>query len=113
MFVHCRPTNDDTHPHGQGAPAGLPRLSGRPVDVVVLAGRQVRAVATAPVSAWLDPLEHAPPAAKKLLLLTAGGIATIGQWGDDCVAWAPLPRVPPHLKARLASAITQTFRSNR
>lgn len=53
---------------------------------------------TAPSAAWLDPEEHPPPRAKKMLLLTKYGVAVLGPWGLDCVAWAPLPKVPPHIK---------------
>lgn len=60
-------------------------------------------VITAPVAAWLDPDEEPPPQAKKLLLLTRGGVAVLGTWGDDCVAWAPLPKVPPKIKQKLLS----------
>lgn len=32
------------------------------------------------------------PAATKCLILTRHGICVIGVWGDDAIAWAPLPR---------------------
>jgi hypothetical protein len=35
--------------------------------------------------------EPAPPGAK-CLILTEGGVCVIGTWGDDAIAWAPLPR---------------------
>jgi len=54
-----------------------------------------------PVAYWLDPDEEPPPVARKLLLLTEGGVPCIGHWGDDCVAWAPLPQVPPAIKEKL------------
>jgi hypothetical protein len=53
------------------------------------------------VAAWLDPDEHPPPRARKLLLLTRGGVAVLGHWGDDCVAWSPLPKIPPKIKEKL------------
>lgn len=56
---------------------------------------------TAPVVYWLDPDEEPPPVARKLLLLTNGGVACLGHWGDDCVAWAPLPKVPASIKEKL------------
>ena len=28
----------------------------------------------------------------KCLILTQGGVCVIGMWGDDAVAWAPLPK---------------------
>lgn len=61
-------------------------------------------VVTAPVSRWLAPEEFPPPAAKKVLLLTHGGVAILGNWDSDCVAWAPLPQIPPHIKERLCYA---------
>ena len=43
---------------------------------------------------WPD--EEPPPRGCKLLLLTSGGVAVVGDWTDDSnlVAWAPLPRRP-------------------
>ena len=32
------------------------------------------------------------PAATKCLILTRYGICVIGTWGDDAIAWAPLPK---------------------
>ena len=58
-------------------------------------------IPTAPVAAWLDPSEHPPPEGTKLLLLTRGGVAVLGHWGHDCVAWSPLPKIPPHIKEKL------------
>jgi len=58
-------------------------------------------VETAPAASWIDPDIEPAPRATKLLLLTAGGVAVLGHWGDDCVAWAPLPKVPPAIKERL------------
>lgn len=65
-------------------------------------------IPTAPVVAWLDPDEHPPPPAKKMLLLTRGGVAVLGHWGDDCVAWAPLPKIPPAIKRRLLEWTSST-----
>jgi hypothetical protein len=59
------------------------------------------AFSAAPVVYWLDPDEEPPPVARKLLLLTEGGVACIGHWGDDCVAWAPLPKVPASIKEKM------------
>jgi hypothetical protein len=25
----------------------------------------------------------------------------LGHWGDDCVAWSPLPKIPQRLKEKL------------
>lgn len=52
-----------------------------------------------PRPVWLDPARHPPPRGAKLLLLTRGGIATVGHWADDCKAWLPLPETPHHIKA--------------
>lgn len=32
------------------------------------------------------------PRGTKCLILTRYGICTIGVWGDDAIAWAPLPK---------------------
>ncbi len=58
-------------------------------------------IPTAPVAAWLDPDEYRPPEGVKLLLLTEGGIAILGHWGYGCVAWSPLPKIPPKIKEKL------------
>jgi len=44
---------------------------------------------------WRYPEIDAPPRGVKLLLLTSGGIACLGDWRDDSnlVAWSPLPRI--------------------
>jgi hypothetical protein len=64
-------------------------------------GAEVTLPVTAPVAYWLDPDEDPPPRARKLLLLTKGGVAVLGHWGDDCVAWSPLPKIPQRLKEKL------------
>lgn len=51
-----------------------------------------------PRPTWLDPEEFEPPKGQKLLLLTKGGIATVGNWANDCKAWLPLPDTPRKLK---------------
>ena len=45
---------------------------------------------------FLWPDEYVPPRGVKLLLLTSGGVAVVGDWTDDSnlVAWRPLPRKP-------------------
>lgn len=35
--------------------------------------------------------EPAMPGAK-VLILTQGGVCVIGTWGEDAIAWAPLPK---------------------
>jgi hypothetical protein len=43
---------------------------------------------------WRDPQKEPPPMGRKLLVLTSGGIAVIGDWMIDSnfVAWSPLPK---------------------
>ena len=43
---------------------------------------------------WRDPTAEPPPRGSKLLILTSGGVAVIGDWTDDSnfVAWSPLPK---------------------
>jgi hypothetical protein len=45
---------------------------------------------------WRDPEQERPPRGVKLLILTDGGVAVIGDWLDDSnfVAWSPLPKRP-------------------
>jgi hypothetical protein len=45
---------------------------------------------------FLWPDEFPPPRGVKLLLLTGGGVAVVGDWTDDSnlVAWRPLPKRP-------------------
>ena len=45
---------------------------------------------------WRDPAIEPPPRGKKLLLLTSGGVACIGDWMDDSnlTHWSPLPKRP-------------------
>lgn len=45
---------------------------------------------TDPELTWWYPHEHTPPKDTKIFLLTFGGIALVGRWGADCVAWRPL-----------------------
>lgn len=33
-----------------------------------------------------------PPGGAKVLLLTKGGVCVVGNWSDDVIGWAPLPR---------------------
>lgn len=43
---------------------------------------------------YKDPAVFAPPKGVKLILLTEGGVAVLGDWKDDggFVAWSPLPK---------------------
>lgn len=55
--------------------------------------RPDRAAVTGWRKPWIDP----PPKGRKLFILTKGRIATIGHWGKDCCAWAPLFNVDDEL----------------
>lgn len=41
------------------------------------------------------------PAVTKCLILTTGGVCVIGPWGDDALAWAPLPKRNSEKEARI------------
>jgi hypothetical protein len=43
---------------------------------------------------WRKPEDERPPRGVKLLILTSGGVAVIGDWfeGSNFVAWSPLPK---------------------
>jgi hypothetical protein len=43
---------------------------------------------------WRKPEDERPPRGVKLLILTSGGVAVIGDWRDNAgfVAWSPLPK---------------------
>ena len=43
---------------------------------------------------WRDPQTDPPPLGRKLLVLTDGGVAVIGDWKHDSnfAAWSPLPK---------------------
>lgn len=47
---------------------------------------------------WRDPGSEPPPRGVKMLILTSGGVAIIGDWNDDSnfVAWSPLPKKRQH-----------------
>ena len=47
------------------------------------------------------PAEERPPNKTKILLLSRYGILSIGPWDDWFVAWAPLPKIPPHIKEQM------------
>jgi hypothetical protein len=47
---------------------------------------------------WRTPEDDPPPLGVKMLLLNPGGVCVIGTWSEWAVAWAPLPRVPQHIK---------------
>jgi hypothetical protein len=43
---------------------------------------------------WLYPRagDTTPPVHTKILILTRGGVAVIGIWNQDDMAWLPLPK---------------------
>ena len=55
---------------------------------------------------WQLPVDHAPPLGVKMLLLNPSGVCVIGTWDDWAVAWAPLPKVPAHIKQILLEKST-------
>ena len=50
---------------------------------------------------WRTAQDEPPPLGVKMLLLNLDGVCVIGTWGPWAVAWAPLPRLPEHVKRRL------------
>lgn len=52
-------------------------------------------------ASWRDPDQDIPPLGVKLLLLNPGGVCIVGTWADWAVAWAPLPKLPEHIKDKL------------
>jgi hypothetical protein len=50
---------------------------------------------------WRMPADDPPPLGVKMLLLTPGGVCVIGTWETWAIAWAPLPKVPEHIKGAL------------
>ena len=58
---------------------------------------------TAPVSEWRLPEEDPPPPGQMVQLLSVYGKAVHGMWDNSgfWVAWAPFPKIPPHIKDRM------------
>lgn len=52
------------------------------------------------------PSEDHPPAKTKILLLSPYGILSIGPWDPWFVAWAPLPKIPDHIKRAMQQGRT-------
>lgn len=50
---------------------------------------------------WRTAQDEPPPLGVKMLLLNPDGVCVIGTWGPWAMAWAPLPRLPEHVKRRL------------
>ncbi len=44
----------------------------------------------------------------KVLILTQGGVCVIGTWGEDAVAWAPLPKRNPTKEERIRALKNST-----
>jgi len=60
-------------------------------------------------ASWRTAQEQEPPLGVKMLLLNPGGTCVIGtwaDWADWAVAWAPLPKVPEHIKQILLEKST-------
>lgn len=55
-------------------------------------------VATSQHATLKLPSQEQPPLGKTLLLLTWQGTIVKGRWGDDCCAWAPLPKETAEIK---------------
>lgn len=62
-------------------------------------------IRTARVAELIDPEEQRPPAGVKLLVVTRGGVLSIGTWSADCLAWGYLPRIPESVKRRQIAEI--------
>mgnify|MGYP003386933265 FL=1 len=62
------------------------------------------AEAGSPQVCWRDPRVDPPPRGVKLNAMTEGGIVIFGNWRDDYLAWSPLLKIPPWLRARLNEA---------
>lgn len=52
-------------------------------------------------STWRTAQDEPPPRGVKMLLLNPGGVCVVGVWHQWAVAWAPLPRLPEHVKRLL------------
>ncbi len=50
---------------------------------------------------WRTPDDDPPPLGVKMLLLNPGGVCVIGTWEAWAIAWAPLPKLPDHIKDAL------------
>ena len=55
---------------------------------------------------WRTAEDQEPPLGVKMLLLNPSGVCVIGTWDDWAVAWAPLPKVPAHIKQILLEKST-------
>lgn len=58
---------------------------------------------------WLCPLQYQPPVGKMLLILSRSGVAHKGKWEseDGAIGWAPLPKIPDFIKARIGLRVEQ------
>lgn len=68
------------------------------------AGNTILPVEASWTNEYKTPEEAPPPVGRKINLLTEYGVAVLGTWGDGrgLVAWAPLLKIPQHIKERLA-----------
>ena len=58
---------------------------------------------------WRTADDEAPPLGTKVLLLNPGGVCIVGTWADWAVAWAPLPKIPAHIKHILLEKSTMAM----
>ena len=82
---------------GIGTPpqvASAPLVMGEPVEHLRVSMKDY----LAGEATWRTPEGDPPPLGVKILLLNPGGVCVIGTWSEWAVAWAPLPRVPQHIK---------------
>lgn len=86
----------------RGAPAV--RSDVPQADVVLAVEAQViERYLAAPNPEFRHPQDDPPPLGTKLLILTRGGVTVTGLWDPEqgSIAWAPMPKVSPELKAQL------------
>lgn len=63
-------------------------------------------------STWRTAQDEPPPRGVKMLLLNPGGVCVVGVWHQWAVAWAPLPRLPEHVKRRLLRGLEPRSSTN-
>lgn len=62
---------------------------------------------------WRTAQDEPPSLGVKMLLLNPDGVCVIGTWGPWAMAWAPLPRLPEHVKRRLLQGSEPRRSTNR
>jgi len=58
---------------------------------------------------WRDPEQEPPPSGIRMLLLNPGGVCVIGTWTSRFIAWAPLPKIPETIKAKLLEKLDENM----